>query len=153
MGYALFTARKLSLTSRVNQMNAQLMKISQQQQNLTNEISKREQANNLATTSKNRQALSVFQEAVSGLDASGDSSVYNQAFTEAQNTYNSALSQNTVDGMMSDAEIDSLRDQDTMLDLQRETLETQLTAAQQELESVKKAEESAIKSATPAYVG
>lgn len=153
MGYALFTARKLSLTSRVNQMNAQLMKISQQQMNLANEISKKEQANNLALSSKNNQALSVFQSAVSGLDASGDSNVYNKAFTEAQNAYNSALSQNTVDSTMSDADIDALRDQDNMLDLQRESLETQLTAAQEELNAVKKAEGEAIKNATPTYVG
>ena len=37
--------------------------------------------------------------------------------------------------------------------MQRETLETQLNAASQELEQVKKAEESAIKNATPKYVG
>lgn len=146
MGYALFTARKLALTSRVNQLNAQLMSISQQQMNLANQISAKQQANNLRTSTANANALSVFQNAVSGN--------YDEAtFNQAQLAYNSTVAQNTVASTMSDAEIQLLNDQDNALDMQRETLETQLNAASQELESVKKAEEQAIKNATPSYVG
>ena len=35
MGYAIFTARKLMLTNRINQMNFRLMQLSQQQQTLS----------------------------------------------------------------------------------------------------------------------
>lgn len=151
MGYALFTARKLALTARVNQLNAQLMSISQQQQDLANQISNKQQANNMRTASANMAALNIFQNSMSGVDS--NSSDYQKTFDAAQMTYNQAMAQNTVDSTMSDAEIQQLSQQDNALDMQRETLETQLNAASQELEQVKKAEESAIKNATPGYVG
>ena len=151
MGYALFTARKLSVTARVNQLNAQLMSISQQQQDLANQISNKQQANNMRTASANMAALNIFQNSMSGVDS--NSSDYQSTFDTAQMTYNKAMAQNTVDSTMSDAEIQQLSQQDNALDMQRETLETQLNAASQELEQVKKAEESAIKNATPKYVG
>ena len=151
MGYALFTARKLALTARVNQLNAQLMSISQQQMDLANQISNKQQANNMRTASANMAALNIFQNTMGGVDSS--SSDYQKTFDTAQMTYNKAMAQNTVDSTMSDAEIQQLSQQDNALDMQRETLETQLNAAQQELEQVKKTEESAIKNATPKYVG
>lgn len=143
MGYALFTARKLSLTTRVNQMNAQLMSLSQRQMDLANQIATKESANALRTNSANAQAYSVFAAAVEG---GGDT-------TQAQAALNKTLSDNSSKTAMDDAEIQQLEAKQTQIDLQRKNLETQLNAAQQELESVEKAEQSAIKSSTPGYVG
>ena len=143
MGYALFTARKLSLTTRVNQMNAQLMSLSQRQMDLANQIATKESANALRTNSANAQAYSVFAAAVQG---GGDT-------TQAQAALNKTLSDNSSKTAMDDAEIQQLEAKQTQIDLQRKNLETQLNAAQQELESVEKAEQSAIKSSTPGYVG
>ena len=143
MGYALFTARKLSLTTRVNQMNAQLMSLSQRQMDLANQIATKESANALRTNSANAQAYSVFAAAVQG---GGDT-------TQAQAALNKTLSDNSSKTAMDDAEIQQLEAKQTQIDLQRKNLEAQLNAAQQELESVEKAEQSAIKSSTPGYVG
>jgi len=143
MGYALFTARKLSLTTRVNQMNAQLMSLSQRQMDLANQIATKESANALRTNSANAQAYSVFAAAV---ESGGDT-------TQAQAALNKTLSDNSSKTAMDDAEIQQLEAKQTQIDLQRENLETQLNAAQQELEAVEKAEQSAIKSSTPGYVG
>ena len=47
MGYALFTARKLALQSRVNNLNAQLMAISNQQNALTDQITNKQMMSDL----------------------------------------------------------------------------------------------------------
>ena len=52
---------------------------------------------------------------------------------------------------MTDAEIQTLKQQQTMYDLQKKNLQTQLNAYQNELEAVEKAEENAIKGSTPKF--
>ena len=44
MGYAIFTARKLMLTNRVNQLNFRIMQLSQQQQTLANNAANMERS-------------------------------------------------------------------------------------------------------------
>lgn len=143
MGYALFFARKLSLTARVNGLNAQLMSISQQQMDLTNKISAKQNAANLRTAVANKNAASIY---TSALKSGGDTQA-------AEATYNEAISSNDLQNAIDNVEINNLNQQQTVLDTQRKTLETQLNAAQNELSNVEKAEESAIKNSTAQYVG
>lgn len=143
MGYALFFARKLSLTARVNGLNAQLMSISQQQMDLTNKISAKQNAANLRTAVANNNAASIYTKA---LKSGGDTQA-------AEANYNEAVSSNDLQNAIDNVEINNLNQQQTALDTQRKTLETQLNAAQQELSQVEKAEESAIKNSTAKYVG
>lgn len=138
MGYALFTARKLSLQTRVNQLNAQLMAISNQQDALTQKISNKQMETNLTIAKSNNQAYSLFAQ------ASGS--------TEASTKLNKTLSDNELASTLSNVQIQGLQSQVNVLDTARQSIETQLTAAQNELSNVEKAEESAIKSATPKYV-
>ena len=44
MGYAIFTARKLMLTNRVNQLQMRIMQLSQQQQTLSDNAGRLERA-------------------------------------------------------------------------------------------------------------
>ncbi len=143
MGYALFFARKLSLTARVNGLNAQLMSISQQQMDLTNKISAKQNAANLRTAVANNNAASIYTKA---LKSGGDTQA-------AEANYNEAVSSNDLQNAIDNVEINNLNQQQTALDTQRKTLETQLNAAQNELSQVEKAEESAIKNSTAKYVG
>lgn len=143
MGYALFFARKLSLTARVNGLNAQLMSISQQQMDLTNKISAKQNAANLRTAVANNNAASIYTKA---LKNGGDTQA-------AEANYNEAVSSNDLQNAIDNVEINNLNQQQTALDTQRKTLETQLNAAQNELSQVEKAEESAIKNSTAKYVG
>ena len=138
MGYALFTARKLALNSRVNTINAKLMSISNERYALTQKINGQQMAQSMRTSAATLQAIKAYKES----DAQGD---FNQIMkeAEAQNEYDTA----------SNTELFKLQQKDSLLDTQQKTLETQLKAAQQELEAVEKAEESAIKNATPKYVG
>lgn len=143
MGYALFFARKLSLTARVNGLNAQLMSISQQQMDLTNKISAKQNAANLRTAVANNNAASIYTKA---LKSGGDTQA-------AEANYNEAVSSNDLQNAIDNVEINNLNQQQTALDTQRKTLETQLNAAQNELSQVEKAEDSAIKNSTAKYVG
>lgn len=136
MGYALFTARKLSLTSRVNQLNAQLMQVSQQQMNLANTYSAQQMIGSMNQSTSISDAASLFQNGEISSDM-----------------YRAKVEQANADATKENAQLSAIASQQNALDLQRETLETQLTAASKELESVEKAEQDAIKNATPSYVG
>ena len=67
-------------------------------------------------------------------------------------TLQSTLAQNEKAKTMSNIEITNLQSKVNALDTTREALETQLNSASNELQQVEKAEESAIKNATPKYV-
>lgn len=138
MGYALFTARKLALQSRVNNLNAQLMAISNQQNALTDQITNKQMMSDLRSANAAANAYSIFQ-------SSGQSD-------KDTATLQSTLAQNEKAKTMSNIEITNLQSKVNALDTTREALETQLNAASNELQQVEKAEESAIKNATPQYV-
>lgn len=138
MGYALFTARKLALQSRVNNLNAQLMAISNQQNALTDQITNKQMMSDLRSANATANAYSIFQK--SGQSDSDTA------------TLQSTLAQNEKTNTMSNIEITNLQSKVNALDTTREALETQLNAASNELQAVEKAEESAIKNATPQYV-
>ena len=138
MGYALFTARKLALQSRVNNLNAQLMAISNQQNALTDQITNKQMMSDLRSANAAENAYSIFQ-------SSGQSD-------KDTATLQSTLAQNEKAKTMSNIEITNLQSKVNALDTTREALETQLNSASYELQQVEKAEESAIKNATPKYV-
>lgn len=138
MGYALFTARKLSLQTRVNQLNAQLMAISNQQDALTQKITNKQMETNLKIANSNTKAYSIF---ASSSQSTADSTKLNKT-----------LSDNELASTLSNVEIQGLQAKVDVLDTTRQSLQTQLTAAQNELSQVEKTEESAIKNATPKYV-
>ncbi|MBQ2645375.1 hypothetical protein IJG14_07385 [bacterium] len=149
MGYALFFARKLSLNTRINNMNAELMAISNQQTELTNRKAAQESQKNLATATANNTAAATYANTLEALGSNASSADLELAKTR----YNQALQQNSIFSAKDDVEIQQITAEMNALDTRRETLETQLTAAQAELEKVEKAEESAIKSSAPGYVG
>ena len=138
MGYALFTARKLALQSRVNNLNAQLMAISNQQNALTDQITNKQMMSDLRSANAAANAYSIFQ----GSSQSDKDTA----------TLQSTLAQNEKAKTMSNIEITNLQSKVNALDTTREALETQLNSASNELQQVEKAEESAIKNATPQYV-
>lgn len=138
MGYALFTARKLSLQTRVNQLNAQLMSISNQQDALTTQITNKQMAANLRIANANANAYSIF--ANSSQSANDSAALHN------------TLAQNELATTMSNIDIQNLQSKVDALDTTRQSLQTQLNAASNELSQVEQTEESAIKSATPKYI-
>jgi len=143
MGYALFTARKLALTARVNNLNSQLMQLQNQKTQLTNQIANNQNMANLQAATQQQQLASIFSTNIqSGMD-------YSQALVNYQNS----MAQISLTSTQNNMSITALQSQDNVLDTQIGQLQTQLNATSQELESVKKAEESSIKNSTVKYVG
>lgn len=145
MGYALFTARKLSLTARVNNLNAQLAVISNQRDALTNQITQKQSAADLRTAKAKSKAASEYASVMNGNDEA--------AKEKAEANYNKTVADNEVANTMTNFEIQALESKDKALDNTQKSIQTRLTAAQKELEAVEKAEESAIGNATPKYAG
>ena len=178
MGYAIFTARKLMLTNRINQLNFRLMQLSQQQMTLSNNAAKLQRAlanqKNVFQTIGNiyQSGLTMQQQAYQqGLMAalkqsSGDTS--NPIFVQAMQQY-STLGLNgqfnfattnlgLVLGMMqqqqeavNESQLQQVKDIENEIELQKKSIETQLKAAQAELQEVEKSEENNIKNSAPKY--
>jgi len=141
MGYALFTARKLSVTARLNQCNAQLMSNTEQTFNVTASIYAKQNASSLKATQASKKAYQTYADAIQN---NGDQ-------TAAKAALDAKLQEIAEQTAMDDIEIQELNAQQTQLDLEKKNLETQLNAFQNELDNVSKAEENAIKNSTPSY--
>ena len=114
------------------------MAISNQQNALTDQITNKQMMSDLRSANATANAYSIFQ-------SSGQSD-------SDTATLQSTLAQNEKTNTMSNIEITNLQSKVNALDTTREALQTQLNAASNELQQVEKAEESAIKNATPKYV-
>ena len=149
MGYALFTARKMSLTTRLNLCNAQIMSNSERANTLTMDIFSIQNKTAMEKANKTLAAQTTYSETLNGIKSDDEEYYSKQQAAEAE--LNRALTEIQKESAMSDLEIQGLNMQQTMLDQQRKMLETQLNAYNNELEQVGKAEEDAIKKATPSY--
>ena len=145
MGYALFTARKLSVTARLNLCNAQMMSNTERANALTSTIFAKQSASALDKAQASQKAYAEYSAAISKENVTQDEK------TKAESELSKALADVDIKSAMTNAEIQGLNMQQTVLDQQKKMLETQLNAYTNELENVSKAEESAIKSSTPSY--
>ena len=143
MGYGLFTARKTSLQSNINSLNSKLMQLQNKKTSLTNQIANEQNMYNMQSAYNQQQYTSVFSNSLQiGMD-------YSQAMVNYQNS----MAQNTLSSTQNNFKVNSLKNEDNALDSQISQIQTQLNAQSQELENVKKAEESGIKNSTVKYVG
>ena len=135
MGYALFTARKMSLQAKVNDYNAQLMKLSNEETKLANQSAARQQLRN--SVDNGQSAGSLLANLIPG--GKIVSTIANFAIDSAQSKSDEAYSM-------------QMNAKQKAIDTEKQRITTLLNAAQNELQQVEKAEESAIKSSTPKYV-
>ena len=153
MGYALFTARKMSLQSKVNQYNLQLMQIANKETELTQKTARLQKRNNRIDAAQNKGSAvakiggTVLGGVFGGVLGAGIGSSLGEGFGDLAN---SAIDK----GQQAYTEYQEteLARQQQELDTEKQRINTLLSAAQNELQQVEKAEESAIKSATPKYV-
>ncbi len=170
MAYALFANRKIYYTNLVFTLQQKLDNISQQKQSLLNfsanisdgvvtvdEIaSDATNYNNYtnflagadayASTADDEGGAATTTGAIGDLAlAQNDSEEYIQAVAEMINQ-----SVNTAYAKQYSKQLEA---QENELDMQQKKIETQLTAAQQELQSIEQAEGNAISQATPKYSG
>lgn len=150
MGYALFTARKLSLTARLNACNAQLMLNADKANTITNSIFQQQSAINLQSSTQSQAAYQEYADIISSSQEQDD---YDKVARTAKANLDAKLSSISLFTQMNDVQIQKLNQQQNLLDLERQRLETQLNAYQSELEKVEKAEETAIKNSAPKFGG
>ena len=138
MGYALFTARKMSLQAKVNQYNLQLMKLSNQETQLANQAAMRQKANNAIDKGQNAGGLAagLFGGAIGNLVGGVANFAIDTMQTKADEVYQTEMAA-----------------KQQAIDTEKQRLTTLLNAASNELQQVEKAEEQAIKNSTPSYVG
>lgn len=155
MGYALFTARKMSLQAKVNQYNLKLMQIANKETELTQKTARMQQAHNRIDAGQNSGSmLAQIGGGIAGLVLSGG----NPAGAVAGYKLGGALGDgvNTLTDKAQSAarqyQETELARQQQELDTEKQRINTLLSAAQNELQQVEQAEESAIKSSTPKYV-
>lgn len=155
MGYALFTARKMSLQAKVNQYNLQLMQISNKETELTQKTARMQQAHNRIDAGQNAGSfLAQVGGAIGGFVLSGCNPAGAVAGYKLGGVAGDGI--NTLTDKAQSAarqyQETELARQQQELDTEKQRINTLLNAAQNELQQVEKAEESAIKSSTPQYV-
>ncbi|MDD3237000.1 MAG: hypothetical protein PHV37_02755 [Candidatus Gastranaerophilales bacterium] len=158
MGYALFTARKLMLQTRLNNYNYRLMSVSEQRNQMV------EQETNLQMKSSfNSSTNSIFladqQEKMYNdiltKSQSGelDSGAVDQAQQKLENYINKMQAQSQLQSSADASQLKAIQMVENQLDLQQKKLTTQIQATTAEMEKVEQAEEKAIEKSAPKYGG
>lgn len=153
MGYALFTARKMSLQAKVNDYNAQLMKISNEETRLANQTAARQQVKNCVDNAQSTgSSVAKIGGAILGFATGGliGASIGSSIGGAVAGIANAGIDQGQ--SMADEAYNAQMTAKQKALDTEKQRITTLLNAAQNELQQVEKAEESAIKNATPKYV-
>jgi chromosome segregation ATPase len=145
MGYALFTARKLSVSTRLNTCNSQLASNTERAYTLTSSIFAKQSQSALDSSVASQNAYKAYEAVIT------QDGVTEEQKTAADSTLKKALADAEVKSAQTNTEIQALNLDQTRLDQEKKRLETQLNAYQNELDGVEKAEETAIKNAAPKY--
>ena len=153
MGYALFTARKLSVSTRLNMCNANLACNTEKTYSLSNSIFVQQSKRDLELSTATQNAYSVYEKAVTDANNKygSDTEKINAATSQAESVLQKALKEAELKQTQTNTQIQQLNQKQTLLDQERQRLQTQLNAYSNELSNVEKAEESAIKNSTPKF--
>ena len=178
MGYAIFTARKLMLTNRVNQLSMRILQLSQQQQTLADNAARMERAmaasRNLFSTIGNafqmgmtmqqtllgRELAASIENNKGKTDSAETKALADQMLRMAMSGGGNFMATgmgatlSTVNQLMETVNQNKMRqvkDMETQIELQRKSLETQLNAAQKELEKVEQQEDKEIERSAPKF--
>ena len=177
MGYAIFTARKLMLTNRVNQLQMRIMQLSQQQQTLSDNAGRLERAMaNTRTLFSNignmfqmgfnmrqQQINAQIFEAMQNNDGQIDQATMQNALASMGSLLNGganfmttpagmfmAMTNQTMEAI-NQSKMQQIKDMENQIELEMKSLETQLKAAQAELKSVEEQESKNIENAAPKF--
>ena len=151
MGYALFTARKLSCNTRLNNCNSRIMVNSNSENVLTTRISNTQKAINIWTSNQKNAIYNKFKSQVASIEYDADSKEYNTAKEEIEAARTQKLDELEQEISTKNESIELLNQEQTLLDMERTSLETEMNAINSELESVKEAEKSYIKNSTAKF--
>lgn len=156
MGYVLFTARKLMLQNRLNQASYRQMVLSQQRNDLVQKASDMEMQNGYSATIKSIQANTDYSKSITDLTnkAKTDTSIdLNAELAKQASIFDNTKYGNTADSQKDKNQLNSIYAIENQIDLEMKKLDTTVKEITAEMESVEKAEDSAIKASAPKYGG
>ena len=153
MGYALFLARKLSLQTKKNNYNMQLMQLNREQERLTNQIAQNRQKNNKidAAQSTGSSVLGIAG-TVGGFILGGPigAGIGSAVAGGVGNLVNGAIDQGQeAQQQIQEAQLTAKQNQ---IDTEKARLETLIQAADDELKQINQSIKSSIENSTPSYV-
>lgn len=156
MGYAIFTARKLMLTNRLSQLNFRIMQLSQQQQTLSQaagDFQRAMSAQKAYFNNLGNQQMNIFTGMLQNgqLNANGNNTTANNIFQQIQEQIQKTYMTNSYFDFMSQARMQNIKNIEDQIEQERETLQTQATAVQHELDKVQEAEDKAIERSAPKF--
>lgn len=169
MGFLIFACRKLSLKSKITDLQYRQMVLQNQKSTIEDQISQRQQCYSNAKDGREMylsQAMmqmrqSIFQQAGYNPNNQNLTPDYNQRMMQAQMQASmdpritGMMQQNQIQSMFEDErnnmDLQSLARKDKQIEREMATLESQLKLATNELESVEKAEDNAAKQDTPKF--
>ena len=151
MGYAVFTARKLMLNSRVNKLNFRLMCLSQEKQNLAQQSSTMQSYFGKLSMDMNTMCQQNMLGSMLGGSYNGTSgNSQTQMMNYMGNMYQMQLNNNYIQ-QMQQSMMAPVAMRDNAIDMEMKTIETQLQAAREELNNVEKHEGEEIKKSAPKF--
>jgi len=167
MGFLIFAYRKLSLKSRINDLNFRLMMLTQKEQSMTEKVGQMEQAmssaKNMMAASNSTQMSRMTESILTKYydkDANGkmtakagiDSNLVNQEMYKAN--YEAAAQNSVFSGAfdaVAKAQMTALNTQSTQISNQKANIESRLKQMNGELDGVEKAEDDAAKKDAPKF--
>lgn len=135
MGYALYSARKILLTNRINTLSFQQMCLSEMKTTMSNVL-----GNYQRQLSQYQSYGTIMQQLAQYIGLSNGNYNYTALASGMLNSFLPLFQQYALTSMI-----------ESDIDAQLKQIETQLKAAEKELESVEKAEDKAIERSTPKY--
>lgn len=154
MGYAIFTFRKLMLTNRVNNLNYRLMVLSQRKQTMSDHLATMQQQQGIQTAYMGMMFKSAMNQSIFGV-MQGPNMAPEQRYFVMQQVQQEGMMKQQMANMFVQAQneqqLQGAHLTENAIDMEMKAIETQIKAAQKELESVEKAEDKQIEQSTPKY--
>ena len=152
MGYAIFAARKIMLTSRINNLNWRIMCLSQKQQSLSDISGRMQEYFGTMSMALGKRCESIFKGQNLGAqwnnqNASELDELYSKSFLYRDTFANMHAQLNAAQQII----MKPVAAQENQIDLERKRLETQLQSASKELEAVEQQEKTEIDRSAPKY--
>lgn len=149
MGYAIFAARKLMLTSRISNLNFRIMCLSQKQQSLADQSSMMQQM--IGSSMGGSMFGNMF--GMGNMFGIGNMLGMGNMFNQLQNNEDFKNYWGLAQQMQAygQANLYAVNQQEKQIEMEMKRLETQLSAATKELEKVEQAEEKQIDRSAPKY--
>lgn len=154
MGYALFTARKMSLQSKINNYNLQLIKLNNKQDQLTNKSAAHTQKNNNINAAQNTgSTVAKVGGTIAGFLLGGP--IGAMAGNAIGSVGSKVINAGVDKGQEMSDEVfqNKMAAEQSQLDTEKIRIETLLKAAEKELTKLDEQEDNAIKRSTPNFVG